>query len=72
MFKDILEKRKNVLTQTLQIAADKVERLRIKKERTKEIDKKEHIPELEVDLPDVKTKQCVRCGRIDLKLSSAR
>lgn len=71
LYKTILESRKNILNQTLQLAADKIERLRIQKKKgKKEPEKKEE--ELEVNLPDIKTKQCVRCARIDLKLTNSR
>lgn len=79
MYKEILEKRKNILNQTLKLAAEKVERLRIKKatkgkkESNENLKEQENQEELEVNLlPETKTKQCVRCGRIDLKLTNSR
>uniref|UniRef100_A0A914QUP2 Uncharacterized protein n=1 Tax=Panagrolaimus davidi TaxID=227884 RepID=A0A914QUP2_9BILA len=78
MYKEILEKRKNILNQTLKLAAEKVERLRIKKatkgkkESNENLKEQENQEELEVNLlPETKTKQCVRCGRIDLKLTNS-
>uniref|UniRef100_A0AC35GQP5 Dendritic cell-specific transmembrane protein-like domain-containing protein n=1 Tax=Panagrolaimus sp. PS1159 TaxID=55785 RepID=A0AC35GQP5_9BILA len=78
MYKEILEKRKNILNQTLKLAAEKVERLRIKKatkgkkELIENLKEQENQEELEVNLlPETKTKQCVRCGRIDLKLTNS-
>uniref|UniRef100_A0AC34GVZ9 Dendritic cell-specific transmembrane protein-like domain-containing protein n=1 Tax=Panagrolaimus sp. ES5 TaxID=591445 RepID=A0AC34GVZ9_9BILA len=73
LYKEILEKRKNILNQTLSLAAEKVERLRTKKAKEKEPNenvKEENEFEVNI-LPDIKTKQCVRCGRIDLKLTNS-